>query len=400
MNKRILTIIAIAFLSPVFRAAGQQASPNDTTLKTWSAGLRGVHFFDLPSFRYDSELSQDMKGLNGEKTSFDFGFEVYGEKMFTPLLGLQAAFRYGGMTGANDVEYYENSFYGANIDGVFLLSNLDLFRKNSPWNFYAKAGFGHGMFKAEQFLIEDDAPDNKIEDKYWESHVGGGVQYELNQSWRLELESSYNVVFTDGFDGYDYSTGSDPYISTAIGVAYTFGNKEAKPMYATNYFGENYVATGEAADEEARAKAEANAAAIEEIKKENDDQAAKLGKHSAKLENHEAQINSLLEQMNARSGNVHVYFEFDSSELTREARMRLMENLSEGVNAVELVAYADNNGSSEYNAELKQRRAESVKQFLVDVLKFDENMISVKLAETEDKELENQFLDRKVVVKF
>lgn len=357
--------------------------------------------FDLPSQRYGAAESREMRGLNGENTSFDLGFEVYGEKQFTPLLGLQLAFRYGSMTGSNEVEYYHNKFYGANIDGLFLLSNMDLFRTQSPWNFYAKAGIGHGMYSTQQYLAKDDAPDGLIEDKYWESHVGGGVQYELNNQLRLELEASYNMVFTDAFDGYDYGTGSDTYLSTAIGIAYTFGDKEAKPMYATGFFGESYVGVNENNNEELEAKTAAAQAEIEDLKSRLEEQQGKLEQKQQELEEQKREIASIKEQLHTSKGSFNVYFEFDSSRLSEQAKMKLTEELDPLIQQkLELVAYADNNGSNTYNQRLKEMRAESVKQFLVDLLGFEASAISISLGTAEDKAFENQFLDRKVVIRY
>lgn len=399
MKRKFLTLIAVAALSPVFRASGQ-ATPNDTTLKSWSIGVQASHLYDLPSYRFDGEMARDLKGLNGAKTSLDVGFDLYVEKQFTPLIGAQLGFRYGGLTGANEVEYYENSFYAGTLDAIFLLSNLDLFHKMSPWNFYAKAGLGFGSFESDQYLIEDDAPDNHFEDSFWETHLGLGIQYELSNSWRLELESSYNVALNDGFDGYNYGSGSDPYLATGIGVAYTFGNKEAKPMYATSYFGENYLAAGSDTRELEKQVAK-NSSEIDAAQTVQEQQAEEVEANAKELEAMKQELAALKNQMAEKGGTVAVYFDFDSAELSREAKKEIASTVQAAqAEAYELLAYADNNGSSDYNQQLKQKRAESVKQFMVDVLGVKASTVKVSLAPTEEKALENQFLDRKVVLRY
>ena len=231
-------ILGISLLAMPLMA---QKEPAD--LNTFSVGLRAVHLYDLPSYKYDNSLNQDLKGLNGEFTKVDFGADVYAEKQFTPLLGIQVGGRFGGLTGANDVEHYRNSFMSANGDLVFILSNLDRKRVDAKFNYYAKMGIGYGTYRAERFLNADNSSNGAIKGDYWETRLGAGVQYELSDNIRLELDASYNAAHDDGFDGYNTSSGSDTYFSTGIGIAYTFGNKENKAMYSVNFFGEEYSGT-------------------------------------------------------------------------------------------------------------------------------------------------------------
>ncbi len=399
MTKKFRILLIVAFLGPVFGAAGQQPTAADTSLKTYSAGIHVLHLFDLPASRFDNEMSQDMRGLNGDKTQLDFGVDLYGEKQFTPLLGLQLGFRYARLSGANDLEYYRNRFSEVYLDGVFSLSNLDLFHANTAWNFYAKAGLGYGNYQAEQFLISDDAADDVNKGSFWESHLGAGVQYELNSYLRLELESNYNIAYTDGFDGYNYGSGSDPYLTTALGIAYTFGPKEHKAMYATNYFGESYVpAADNIAAEELAA---ANASEIAALKKRMEEQDARLVQNERKLNEQDREIKVLKEAISTAKGSMSIYFDFDSAQLSREGKMKLAESLPvDKALALELTAYADNYGSNDYNQKLKQKRAESVKGFLVETLGFNADQITIAKAEAPKLGLENQFLNRKVVIKY
>src|SRR5690606_24632902 len=145
--------------------------------------------------------------------------------------------------GANDVEYFQNTFTQGYVDMIFILSNLDFLHNNSRWNFYGKAGIGYGKFEAEQFLIVDDASDGSLAGNFWETHLGAGIQYEVSNYLRLELESNYNIARNDGFDGYDHGSGSDPYLTTALGITYNFGQIKNNHMYASNYLGEEYTTT-------------------------------------------------------------------------------------------------------------------------------------------------------------
>ncbi len=410
MKKTIHTFIAAALFSVV----AQAQDGRDTTLKTFSIGLRAVHLYDLPAYRFDDAMSRDMRGLNGDKTSFDLGVDLYLEKQFTPLFGAQLGFRYATLTGANETEYYTNTFYQGQLDLLFILSNLDAFHTNSRWNFYTKAGIGNGSFTSEQFLIEDDAQDDRVEDNFWETHAGAGIQYELNNSLRLELEMLYNVALTDGFDGFDNATGSDNYLTTALGIAYTFGKKEKKPMYAVNYFGGEYLDMGsDASTPDAPSTPVTEEAAAEQpdelgemrteiasMENQLEEQKRMLSAVNRKLEKQEEEINQIKNSRNAAMGT-GVYFAFDSSYLSNTAKKQLadalggMENKSDV--KLELTAYADKVGSDAYNKDLKQRRAESVQAFLTK-LGYNAANISVQMGERSDFGSEDQFLNRKVVV--
>lgn len=237
--KGIITTLTMAFLAMGSLLAQDQE--DQTKLGTYSAGLRLVHLYDIGAYRFDSELSQDLKGLNGDFTSFNVGVDMYGEKQFTPLLGIQGGFRFGSMNGSNDLEHYENRFHEIYADMIFILSNMDRSQQTSKFNYYAKGGLGAGIYSAERYLNTDGSLNNEIRSSFWEGRLGAGVQYEFTDNIRFEADIAYNMVLNDGFDGYDHASGRDPYLSTGIGVAYTFGKPGDKPMYSVNFFGDEYA---------------------------------------------------------------------------------------------------------------------------------------------------------------
>lgn len=392
MKITIKHIVAAAFL----QSGVLLAQNNQPELKTFSVGARAVHLYDLPSERYDSEMSKDMKGLSGANTSFDLGFDIYAEKQFTPLWGLQLGFRKGGLTGSNEVEYFRNDFSTGYADLLFNLSNLDKRHPDSRINYYLKGGMGYGAFSAERFLISDDSPNGNIDDNYWEGRLGAGVQYELNSFLRLELDVAYNIAFNDGFDGYNYATGSDPYLSTGLGLAYTFGKTEHKPMYAVSFFGEEYFGTAEPTrDTKADSLMAADIAAAKTQMENMDRVIAEQKAAIARLEQEKA----VQKEVKVQEREL-VFFAFDSSALSEDAKRELAKALKGGEDNIILTGYADNTGNSEYNQKLKQRRAEAVKQFLVEALGYESSAISIHLAEEINDLKNNDFLNRKVVVEY
>ena len=62
-----------------------------------------------------------------------------------------------------------------------------------------------------------------------------------------------------------------------------------------------------------------------------------------------------------------IYFDFDSADLTEEAKANLRQIAPKLLNSdrnITVVGHADERGSHEYNMDLGRRRAEAVKQFL------------------------------------
>lgn len=400
MNNKLNWLLSLGVL---FCTSGLMAQRN-TTLKTFSIGARLVHFYDLPSSRY-VVTNGDKQGLNGDKTKFDIGFDVYVEKQFTPLIGAQLGFRKGNLTGANDVEYYENSFSEGYLDVLFIFSNLDMFHMDSKWNFYAKAGLGTGTFESQQFLLSDDSPDNAINKGFWEGHTGLGLQYEINSSLRLELDVAYNVAYTDAFDGYNDNYGSDSYLTTGLGLAYTFGKKEKSSMYGVNYFGEEYLNVSGAAPVQTQAPIADTLTdkKIEALQEQLEEQQKELNRSQGHINQQQKELDALkrLNRGGSSAGNsFSVYFDFDSSILSKQAKMKLMEHVQSGAEgSINLTAYADQAGDEAYNKTLKERRAKAVVSFLKELGVAEEN-ININLGETLKLNRTNDFLNRRVEIHF
>lgn len=411
--KMRLTIGSLLILGLTFGAYAQEEmeaerknKKNPQNLRSWTVGVRGLYLYDLPSRVYDTELSEDPVGLNGDNTNLDFGLEALVEYQFTPFFGMQAFFRYGGLTGANDLEYYENTFLEGRLGAILIWSNLDPNHAGSKWNFYNNLGMMYGSFEADRFLEADDAPNGSIDDEHLGMYLGAGFQHELARSWRIDFEVNYNMVRTDGFDGFDYATAWDPYLSVGLGVAYTFGNSEKPAMYATNYFEAPYydlartkAKVAELEDqmrELARQRAsdkEKIYSTIEKVKEENNRQDDNIGNLSARMDSLETNPPGSREGYRAM-----VFFAFDSDYLTAQARQRLLEGLKGRKGPFTVIAYADQIGTDAYNRDLKQRRAESVKEFMVERMGFSADEISIEIGNIEGAEKDNLLL-RRVEVK-
>ncbi|TNE27894.1 MAG: hypothetical protein EP346_10995 [Bacteroidetes bacterium] len=400
--KKLAVFILLAITGYTVEAQDMRTDNNPgSELKPLTLGIRGMHVYDLPSYRFDGPYSEDMYGMNGDKTSFDLGFELYLEYMFNPFVGVQIDHRRANISGASDVEYYEGTFNLTGVDGIFIWNNLNPSLHNRRWNFLTKVGLGYGSYSSEQFLIKDDSRDQSSSADFWSGRIGLGVQYELSTSWRVDLEVMYNVAYDDGFDGYDEAKGSDTYLTTALGIAYTFGNTEKKPTYQVGYFSEDYLNINGSKDD---STAMANEKKIDSLRTSIAQQEDKITQKSQELDELSAKIDSLEAQSAAPKAVevnhiAEVYFNFDSSVLTVEAKKSLAMIAQEKPDNIKLVAFADNIGDETYNAELRKRRAEAVKSFLSQ-FGYEDDQITIEMGETMPIDADNQFLNRKVTLHY
>jgi outer membrane protein OmpA-like peptidoglycan-associated protein len=407
INSTLILVFFIVLGLSAQQTAGMEKSilPTKGDMRGWSIGVRGLWLYDLESSLYDIGFSEDPRGLNGENTSFDLGIDLYVEKQFTPFMGLQAGWRTGGLTGATSTEYYSNSMSEFRLAMNLIWSNLDPNHVHSKWNFYNSLGASVGSFSAERFLVFDGSDNGGEDGNYWAIHLGGGIMYELAASWRIELNVDYNVVRNDGFDGFNYATGWDPYLGVGIGLAYTFGSKEKPAMYAGNYFEAPYsdLANAKARLSELEGRV-GNLEADQGRTRSNLEQGlAEAKRRDLALQTEDAKLNarvlSLEEMTNlmALPAKAIAFFDFDSSLLTKEARKSMLEALSGEKAVVVLTAYADASGSEEYNKDLRERRALAVKAFLIENLAYDEAMITIQ--EADKNAQQESFLARRVEVR-
>jgi outer membrane protein OmpA-like peptidoglycan-associated protein len=396
----VLSVLVLGFSSGIAKAQQTQepmgeSAPGRSGLKTWSIGVRGVHLYDLHSTRHETAMNRDVWGLNGAHTKVDIGVEGYLEKQFTPLLGLQGAYRWGKMSGANDAEYYRNEFWQVSGDLVLSLSNISRWRKTDrPWVIYTKTGVSRGRFMADRYLSVDGSSNGNQQSLYWGGRAGAGFRYRLTDYLRVELEGVYNVVYHDGFDGFDNGTGHNPYLSTGLGVAYTFGQSRKKPMYGVNFFSEDYWGVKEPTHQRDSALLQDHEALQTKVKS-LEAQIAQLERELSALKTPPPPPPALQPKLSP----VTVYFEVSSAALTREAKRTLRDaftNRPHLPSSLTLTSYADATGASGFNDRLKQQRAEAVERFLRESTGY-QGAITVRIAATEDVDRDN-FLSRKVVI--
>ena len=118
------------------------------------------------------------------------------------------------ISGSNEIESYIADFTERNLFAsydVFNFNNLIIFTRLS---------IGEVLFSNQRKLIYDGSliPGNCINCSSKKSSYGAGVLVKLNEDLKITFNISRNLVEHDGFDGWDYGSGSDQYLYKSIGI--------------------------------------------------------------------------------------------------------------------------------------------------------------------------------------
>ncbi len=398
------SLVALLFCGLTFTTTFAQ---NNEELKSWSLGVQVGHIYDLGDYRFDIAPEEDLRGLNGDKTRFDLGGQVYFEKQLSPLWGIQLGGAFGSVTGANTVEYYEGSFYNMSLDGLFMVSNLMVRNVPSSFHYYLKGGTGLGRFESNQFLIFDDSPDNSQSGSFNLYRLGVGMHYQLNSSLRLEMEVLYTSILNDGFDGYDNASGHDALVNSSIGLAYTFGGRDQDPLFNISSFSQRYIGYPKLNDahnseEEAKPRSDDQSARIDSLVELNKGLSKRMTDQERLIvEQRELLKEALSREVGSNPSKITMFFNFDSSTLEKEEMQKLYEWLSQFEKPEEynfkVTAHADKVGSQQYNAGLKQRRAASVLALITD-LGIPSEGVTILEGESSSKDPDQSFLLRRTEV--
>ena len=147
------------------------------------------------------------------------------------LIGV--SFMSAKIEGSNGVEYTQGKFTETNM-----FAEYGLFKK-SGFGLFTKAGFGGIFYETDRFLESDGGlvpsvnqlGDDKSDGTASKFLYGMGMSYKIYDAINVSLEITRNVVYDDGFDGWNEDEwredkATDRYVYASIGVSYTFLKKK------------------------------------------------------------------------------------------------------------------------------------------------------------------------------
>ena len=209
-------------------ANAQKASSSKQQFNRFGVGLQLSHMYDLRFKGYDDLQNgfsgEDMVGLNGEKTQFDLAYGLDLSYQLSPVLAVDMYGMMGTMSGANQIEYYRSSFrsvgVGANVSLKTAKTKLHRFVP------YVRFATGWSGYDATRYFILDDVDFSTASGNALHYNLGLGVNAHLSNKWSVNVQSVFNVVSSDAWDGYNYGSGRDHMIQTSVGLRYTLGSKK------------------------------------------------------------------------------------------------------------------------------------------------------------------------------
>ncbi|OGU76638.1 MAG: hypothetical protein A2V93_01355 [Ignavibacteria bacterium RBG_16_34_14] len=217
---------------------------------------------------------------------------------------------------------------------------------------YLITGFGGILFS------NDNSPQSFLDVTYleYQFNLGLGAEWRFSENWSLKAEGIYHTASTNKLDGYDdpgedkglFGGNSDTYVTLNAGLQFYFSKGD--PSTTCNLY--DGVTVG--APEEYPTLDE-----IEDL----------IKKYAYKEVVKEVVVEKPVEIERTQWVLVGVNFEFNSAQLT-EGSYSILYGAVQYLNQhselkVEVQGHTDNIGSENYNQQLSERRAATVKDYLV-----------------------------------
>jgi outer membrane protein OmpA-like peptidoglycan-associated protein len=209
--------------------------------------------------------------------------------------------------------------------------------------------------------------------------LGIGVNYELKDNVMLNVQGVYNRTWDDEIDNYPLDGSDavagvearddidgvdhDDFFTLSIGAMYTFGGDDSDDMSMEERMLQQSMRNLEAAE----GSSEEASSTLQQAQQLNDETLAALEELRAAME----QMPEESEDLKAEIVNVvnNVQFEFDSEEIIEPAydELNSLAAIMQEYDAlkVDIAAHADERGSASYNEDLSMRRAQAVKDYMV-----------------------------------
>jgi len=314
---------------------GIGVSQAQTVTESWAFG-GGLSF---PRF-----YSVNITSLNS-----NYGAYLSIQRNFSEHVGLRLKAGYAHLEG----QYNDASFYFVKESTNLITGDLDLLYylvPCAPVSPYIFAGVG-GNFKTitnGQTAFNDN---NKFGSQL---NIGAGADFKINSNWNIVTEFGYHVTNNSELDGSivpvpDELNGRDTYLVLSAGVNFLFGHGEQSKQCEPCCEG----ITQEMKDM-------TNYDRIEEM----------IKNHIPKEVIKEVVVDKYIYAISDdRLVLVGVNFAFDKSDLLPESYTVLdkaVKLLNDNPNVnVEIEGYTDYIGTAEYNQQLSEERAQTVKNYLV-----------------------------------
>jgi len=386
----------------------------------------------VKEFKETGVPALDFRGLNGSKTSFDLGAGANLIYFLSPVLSAELTYNYGQFSGATeDKVLYYNSV--SNEVGLgFNLSLKSARTTDYKWVPYLRVNTGIGTYNATMRFASDDLPLSRtnptLKGSTFLYGYGLGMRYHFSNRFHAFVQTDFNQVGSDAWDGNDNGKDGDRFLRTSIGLRFGLNKKQNRDQVAAwqgsvskqelTYLQNNVDSASRAQDSNLKKTAKAAEdlrKGLEKIELERKSENAvllnRLKSVEAQLENFKRQESNnilkldstitLQKGFKANESVVSIYFATGSDKLSEESQsilnnvLRVLNNTPEL--KIILTSYTDSRGLSLFNSSLRARRSKSV----LGVLKgLNLDASRILFGEWPGTYLGQHELDRRVDIKF
>jgi len=357
-NKFLLMFMMVLFVAGAYAQESAKTKPD---YNRWS--IEGGIGMTKPYGHWSSSASE---------TADWFASELGVRYMLNQYFGLKMNLTYNQFTEAEDVNPFTTDLYNVSLQGV---ANIGRMMKFETWtntfNLLAHGGMGVGSLEFDNPLAGIDGEDV---DRIGNFLAGFTLQAKLSPRISLYGDVTWMANFNhdvsiDGLHINDKDSRSGV-INGNIGISVALGKKS---VHADWYLSDQAIAD---AFESRLTAVENNLAenknGDQQLSGRVDDLGRKVDDLDRKVANlptaTETDPNELIAKL-INDGYVNIYFDFNSTKVKGATntinvlRTYLVNNPN--VN-VDLLGYADERGTEEYNIKLSQKRADAVAKMLVD----------------------------------
>lgn len=367
-----INVIAAVLLSALSLSAQDNTLINPSPSRVFGLSLESGHYYDIAFTSFDDLLNgasgEDMRGLNGPGTKFDVGFGFRASYYYTPLTSFDFSYDRAEVTGANQVETHvsknEAFTLGANFN--FKRSDHKEQYKVVP---FARLAAGVLNFESQRLFVSDGIEFSSRIGATTHTETGFGFQIHFTDKLSVKAQSVLRIVYSDAWDGYDYSSGRDHMLKTTVGLEYAFGKGAHKNTEAA--FRDSRV-TALAATVDAL---KSNEAAVLKMLSDNtaahaklQDDLAAMQKSVDELAESQASFEEQLKNgVTSAYVGYNIYYDFNETQPKQSFVAELQERVFAlaGKDVVFVIkAYSDPKGTKLQNTLVRNRRTANIKKLL------------------------------------
>jgi len=353
MKKKFLTPLLFICLITVTGYA-QDDVPADSTFNKWS--IEGGIGVTKPYHRFTS-------GYRSATPDF-FSGEIGARYMFNELFGLKAGFGYNHFSDDDSSPDFGTDEYRIDLEAVM---NVGRMLRFEDWtrtiNVLAHGGVGAGLMQYDN-VSDDDYVGNAM----------AGVTAQVKLSPRVALNMDFTGIVNVRQDlsfngGHPYNDDNGVVFNGTVGISYYLGKNKT---HADWYIRPDPYKTMDARLAELEAEIQRTRQAdAQKAQSDVDDLNQRLNDIDTQLNAAPAsQDNSDFIARLINDGYVNIYFDFNSTKIDKNSAdavnmLRTYLKNNPGV-TVNLIGYADEKGSEQYNQKLSQKRADVVANLLTE----------------------------------